>query len=144
MLNSQQGFATRHVPPRMRAGRIGLLCALVALSSTSCHKPSDSSPSIRIEHEVIPVPPRVGPATIALNISDASGKAVTRASVTIEGDMSHAGMGPVFSEAKEQSPGRYQAPLQFSMAGDWVILIHAKLSNGQKLERQFDIKGVQN
>jgi hypothetical protein len=29
------------------------------------------------------------------------------------------------------------------MAGDWVILAHITLANGQKLERQVDVKGVQ-
>jgi len=56
--------------------------------------------------------------------------------------MSHAGMSPVFSEAKEIEPGRYQAQVEFSMAGDWIVSVHLTLSDGQKLERQFEIKGV--
>jgi hypothetical protein len=28
------------------------------------------------------------------------------------------------------------------MAGDWVILLHIVLPDGQKLEQQFDVSGV--
>jgi hypothetical protein len=56
--------------------------------------------------------------------------------------MSHAGMSPLFAEAKETEPGRYVARLEFSMAGDWVILLHITLSDAKKLERQFDVREV--
>jgi hypothetical protein len=51
-------------------------------------------------------------------------------------------MAPVFAEAREIEPGRYQAHLRFEMAGDWVILLHVTLLGGQKLERQFDVRDV--
>jgi hypothetical protein len=56
--------------------------------------------------------------------------------------MTHAGMSPVFGDAKEIAPGRYQGDLAFQMAGDWVILLHVTLPDGSKLERQFDVSGV--
>jgi len=68
---------------------------------------------------------------------------LTGARIAIEAEMSHPGMAPVFGEAREIEPGRYQAHLTFAMAGDWVILLHATLPGGQKLERQIDVRGVQ-
>ncbi len=56
--------------------------------------------------------------------------------------MSHPGMGPVFAEAQELQDGRYQARLNFEMAGDWVVLLHIKLPGGQTLERHVEVKGV--
>jgi len=56
--------------------------------------------------------------------------------------MSHAGMSPLFAEAKEANPGRYVAYLEFPMAGDWVILLHVMLPGGKRLERQIDVRGV--
>ncbi len=56
--------------------------------------------------------------------------------------MSHPGMSPLFAEAKETQPGRYESRLEFPMAGDWVILLHITLPGGKKLERQFDVRGV--
>lgn len=117
---------------------IAAACAVIA-----CHKRSaDPDPAITLEHEITPLPARVGSERITLTLKDPSGRAITSAQVSIEGDMSHPGMGPVFAEAKETEPGRYQADLEFSMAGDWVILVHSKLPDGRKLERQFEVKDV--
>ena len=60
----------------------------------------------------------------------------------LEGNMSHAGMSPVFGETKEIEPGRYRSTLELSMAGDWVVLVTVTLPDNRKLERQFEIKGV--
>jgi hypothetical protein len=48
----------------------------------------------------------------------------------------------MFGEAKESEPGRYSAALAFTMAGDWVVLVHMTLPDGSRVERQFDVKGV--
>jgi len=95
-----------------------------------------------IAHEVMPRPPRVGTATITLSVADDAGRPVSGASVRLEGDMSHAGMKPVFGEAKESEPGRYRVALEFTMAGDWVVLVHLTLPDGSRVEQQFDVKGV--
>jgi YtkA-like len=110
---------------------------------TACSKRVESSPAIAIEQEISPQPVRVGTATVAFRLTDAAAKPASGARITLEADMSHPGMAPVFGEAQEVSPGRYQSHLEFSMAGDWVILLHIKLSSGQKVERQMDVRGVQ-
>jgi len=79
---------------------------------------------------------------VTLKLADGAGKTITRAHIAIEADMSHPGMSPLFAEAKETEPGRYQARLDFQMAGDWVILLHVTLPGGKKLERQIDVRGV--
>ena len=56
--------------------------------------------------------------------------------------MFHAGMGPVFGEAREIGSGRYQGDLQLTMGGDWVVLVHIVLQDGQKLEHQINVNGV--
>jgi len=113
-----------------------------ALFVSSCTRPADPLPFVAIEQTISPEPARVGPAAINLKLADASGKLVAGAKVAIEADMSHAGMSPVFAEAEESEPGRYQAHMEFPMAGDWVVLLHITLPDGKKLERQFDVKGV--
>ncbi len=57
--------------------------------------------------------------------------------------MSHAGMAPVFGEATEIEPGRYQARLTFEMAGGlgYPAPCHT-CPAGEKLERQIDVRGV--
>jgi hypothetical protein len=75
-------------------------------------------------------------------LTDPVAKPVSGARITVEADMSHAGMAPVFAEASETRPGQYQAQLNFGMVGDWVILLHVRLPSGQTLERQFNVSGV--
>jgi hypothetical protein len=107
-----------------------------------CSRPVEPPPFVAIKHEISPEPVRVGPATVTLKLADAVGKPTTGAHIAVEADMSHAGMSPVFAEAKETNPGRYEARLMFQMAGDWVILLHVTLPGGKKLERQIDVRGV--
>ncbi|HEV7682040.1 MAG TPA: FixH family protein [Pyrinomonadaceae bacterium] len=113
----------------------------MALLATGCQRRPEA-PIVTIEHEVSPLPARLGPATITLRVIDLSGHAVTGARITLEGNMSHAGMAPVFAEAKELGSGRYQAHLEFTMGGDWIVLVHLTMPDGRKSEQQFDVKGV--
>jgi hypothetical protein len=61
----------------------------------------------------------------------------------MEGNMSHAGMVPVFADASEIEPGRYQATMRLSMAGDWIVTVHVTRSGDHKEDYEFDIKGVE-
>jgi hypothetical protein len=121
---------------------------LLALACTAtwfvagCSRPAGSTSEVTIEHEISPAPPRIGPVVITLRLGDRAAKAITGAHIALEADMSHAGMSPVFGEAKEVDPGRYQAHLEFAMAGDWTILLHVILPDGQRLERQINVRGV--
>jgi hypothetical protein len=48
-------------------------------------------------------------------------------------------MSPVFGRAKEIAPGRYEGTIQFTMPGDWAILLHVTLADGNKVERQINL-----
>lgn len=97
---------------------------------------------LKMTHEISPQPPRVGPVTIMLKLTHISEGPVAGARIAIEGNMSHAGMSPVFAEAKETGGGSYRAVMELSMAGDWVVVARATLPNGRKTEYQFEINGV--
>jgi YtkA-like len=132
------GFSKLDLARGLRA----IVCA-GTIFLASCSKPAEPPPFIAIQYEISPQPVRVGPVTVNLKLADATGKLLTGAHITIEADMSHPGMSPLFAEAKEAEPGRYQAPLQLQMAGHWVILLHVTLPDGKRLERQIDVRGVQ-
>jgi hypothetical protein len=110
---------------------------------SGCREAKEPPPDIVVEHEITPQPVKAGPATITLTLSDAGGTPFKGAQVRLEGNMSHPGMRPIFSEAREAEPGRYEAPIKITMGGDWIILIHITLPDGRKLQREFEIKGVQ-
>ncbi|HEY1677844.1 MAG TPA: FixH family protein [Candidatus Sulfotelmatobacter sp.] len=113
-----------------------------SLVCAACQKKAPNRTNFAVFFEVTPQPPRVGPVTATVVIDDPQGKPIAGAHVTAEADMSHAGMSPVFADAKEIEPGRYQSTLKLSMGGDWVILFHGSLPGGETLERQFDLRGV--
>jgi hypothetical protein len=119
----------------------GIACAAI-LPVAGCSRPAEPPRVIAVEHVISPQPVRVGPTTVTFKLADGAGKTLAGAHIAIEADMSHAGMSPLFAEAKETEPGRYQAHWEFPMAGDWVILLHVTLPSGEKLERQIDVRGV--
>jgi hypothetical protein len=120
-----------------------LILAWSALAFASgCKTPTGSAPAVAIEYEISPRPARVGPATIVLRLKDAGGKSIPGARITLEADMAHPGMSPVFGEAKEIGAGQYKGNLEFAMAGDWAVLVHVTLADGQKFDRQVNVPGV--
>jgi YtkA-like len=119
-----------------------IACAAISLG-VGCQRPVERPPDLKIEHEITPRPLRVGPVTVTLAVTDGSSKPVSGVQLKIEADMSHPGMRPVFADAAETKAGRYQAHLSLGMAGDWIILVHGTLPGGKKLERQFEVSGVQ-
>jgi YtkA-like len=121
----------------------GVILALACLVvTTACRRAENTAPGITVKEDITPRPARVGPATVAIDLADSSQNAVSHAAIMVEADMSHPGMSPVFVEAKETTPGRYRAPIEFSMGGDWVVLLHIKLADGRRIERQMDVRGV--
>ena len=117
------------------------LCVCVAVAQ-ACRSERDSAPEITLTHEISPQPPRVGPLTITLRVTDALGKPVTGVHIELEMDMSHPGMSAILTFAKETEPGRYSSTIELSMAGDWFVIVDLTLPDGRRTKRQFEIKGV--
>lgn len=90
-----------------------------------------------------PSPPKVGPAQVSITLSDAQGKPIEGATVRVEGNMNHAGMKPSFADLSEKEPGKYVGTLDFTMGGDWFLLVTATDRSGTKAEHKFDVPGVQ-
>lgn len=116
-----------------------LFVALVV--TAACSRSARESVTVTDQH-VTPQPAQVGPITVRFQLEH-SGKPVTGAHVSLEGDMTHAGMAPVFGDAREVTPGEYQGQLTLTMGGDWVVLMHITLPDGQAVERQMNVSGVQ-
>ena len=112
------------------------------LFAQACRQKTALMMDAKITHEISPQHPRVGPVAITLKMTDSSGKSVSGAHFSLEGNMSHAGMTPVFAEATETGAGIYRATMNLSMAGDWRVVARATLPDGRKLEYEFEINGV--
>ncbi len=119
-----------------------LACA-AALAMTACRAGTATAQDISVREEIAPAPVREGTASVTIHLANAQGQPVNSAHINVEGDMAHPGMAPVFAGAAESSPGTYRAAIDFNMPGDWVILLHIRLADGRRIERQLDVKGVQ-
>jgi hypothetical protein len=121
--------------------RTALFFTVLLLPVLGCRHP-DSTSENDITLSVEPNPPRVGKARLTLAVKDQDGKLVEGATLKLEGNMAHAGMKLEFADAREEKAGRYLADLEFTMAGDWFILIDGKLADGRAIHKKIDVKGV--
>lgn len=103
---------------------------------------ADEAKDVKLDFAITPKPPKVGPAQTTIQLADEGGAPVAGATLKLEGNMNHAGMKPVFADAKETSPGKYEATLELTMGGDWFVLIQGSLADGRKLSRKVNVPGV--
>jgi hypothetical protein len=115
---------------------------LLLLLLVGCGRGAMDLPEVGVDLAIEPDPPRIGPAVVTVALRDADGQPIRGAVVTLEGNMSHAGMVPVLADAVEVAEGRYRAELEFTMGGDWFILVQADLPDGRSMERKVDVPGV--
>lgn len=114
----------------------------VCVSLTGCRSSGDANPDITLNWEIESSPPRVGKATLNLTLRDSIDKLITGADVKLEGNMSHPGMKPVIAKAQEVGPGQYSAEMNFTMAGDWFVIVTTSLGDSTEVEKQIKIPGV--
>ena len=93
---------------------------------------------------VQPPRPSVGvEAVIQLTVQGGDAAPVTGAKMQCIAQMSHPGMTPIVATVAERGPGTYEARLQFSMAGDWVLTASGELPDGRRIESSFQVPDVQ-
>ena len=102
-----------------------LLILLIAF--TACTPKSSSKLDVTLE--MTPSTPRIGRADLVLKLM--RDKQILEGwNVSVEGNMTHAGMGTVDGTVTELGAGKYQVKnFDFNMSGDWVLTVTAKKSN---------------
>lgn len=98
----------------------------------------NSDSDLNIALAVEPEPLVVGEATLVITVTDPSGAPVNDAQIAARGDMSHAGMAPVFGEVEGGTNGQYRVPFQWTMAGDWIVEVTVTLANGETAIKSFE------
>lgn len=122
--------------------KVGLLFLTVALLLIACRPPDNGvrqgSTSVAEMGESYDIrmaltdEARLGEQVVSVWI-EKDGQGVSGAEVNISGDMSHAGMIPVLTEAVEVAPGHYQSSdFVISMAGDWILSADVTLPDGSR------------
>ena len=101
--------------------------------------------TVRVTFGTDPRVPWTGPAELKLSIVDASGTPVTNAAVTLTYDMEAdsigrrmAGMRPPGRIAAHlDAPGRYIAPVTFTLAGQWRVRVAISRMGQQEGQGEF-------
>lgn len=122
------------------------IVALLALSAfggllQSCDDARRDSSELDVRVEFDPLP-YIGESTCRIALFDQSGHPISGARVEVEGNMNHAGMVPVLASATELEAGRYSAPFEFTMGGDWILMLNIELADGTTVDEVFDVPAV--
>ena len=107
---------------------------------TGCSRPtSDATMSVTLD----PAAPVAGVATRArIALRRANREPLPATNVRLEAHMTHPGMTPVLSDAVRVGDGEYEARIEFSMAGDWLIAVTGDLPDGRRITLQAPVAGV--
>ncbi len=119
---------------------IGVVLALLVAGCgrIQTDQPADAA-DISVEFSVEPVDPIVGPAQLLITVIGPNGQPIDNATLDIEGNMTHAGMAPVFAQATGGDNGQYVVPFEWTMGGDWIVTVEVVLDDGQVVTRQFPV-----
>ncbi|MGH9372256.1 MAG: FixH family protein [Vicinamibacterales bacterium] len=110
-------------------------------SAGACQRPNPA-PDVTFEWTLAPERPVVGPAVLTLRVLDRDRRPLRAVDLRVEAHMSHPGMAPLLAATRERAIGVYDAELQFSMRGDWILLISGSLANGATLRHRIDVSNV--
>ncbi|QEF98767.1 hypothetical protein Mal15_28230 [Stieleria maiorica] len=93
--------------------------------------------------ELDPKQPSMGKCNLTVKLFDAEDNPLENAELTVEGNMNHAGMKPSFATIEEtDQPGVYAGTIDFTMGGDWFLLLTATSDDGTLVEQTVDVPGV--
>jgi hypothetical protein len=133
---------------RVLTAAVIIACSLAAAcAAPGCDvhwdRERESSEAVSVSWTLDPSPPLAGTSLVVrLTLRDHEQKPITGARLRLEGLMSHPGMAPVTADVTERGNGDYEAPLQFTMAGDWVLVVTGELPGGRQIKKQIEINGV--
>ena len=117
-----------------------MLALLITLPACGRIQQNQSqSVSVTLEMILEPEQPAVGPAQLIFTLTDEQGQPINDAALAVEGNMTHAGMVPVVSQAEVGETGHYVVPFEWTMGGDWVVTVETTLANGRHFSREFPV-----
>ncbi len=122
---------------------LNLLLLIFALLIPGCTRQSSvgkQATAVSVDLNFKPNPPVVGEGMIYLEVRDQNGQPIKDLDIQVKGDMTHAGMTPVFGTSTDEGKGRYSIPFEWTMAGDWILQIAADLPDGRLLNRSFEAR----
>ena len=128
----------------LRDGAALILTVSLLILVYGCGKKEVAAPEmdVKLQVQFSPNPPVLGENQLEITLTDAAGKPVQLGMIKVEGNMNHAGMKPVFAKLLENNPGKYAGTIEFSMGGDWFLLVTSEASPEGQLNKKIDVPGV--
>jgi hypothetical protein len=114
---------------------LALAAVLAGAACTRRRAIPDEAPEIRLAAAFNPSPPAVGAGQLTLSFVDSAGTPVGISSLEVKADMAHPGMTPWLAKIDSIEGTQVTLPVEWSMAGDWLLQIEAELSDGRRLRR---------
>ena len=112
------------------------LFALVVLACAACRQQQISTTDIQLE--LTATDTLVGETTLVVAVKDKHGKPIENpGTLSVRGDMNHAGMAPVFAEAETAIDGIFTLPFEWTMGGGWIVEASLTLANGDVASQTF-------
>ncbi|MFD3162744.1 FixH family protein [Herpetosiphon sp. NSE202] len=110
------------------------------MSLIGCSRtPSDDQ---RLTMSLEQTPSAMGVQTIVLVINDGT-TPLDNAKVQLEATMTHAGMPSQIVQMQALGAGKYQASIDFSMLGEWVLIVNVTEANGAVMQRTLPAFTIQ-
>jgi YtkA-like len=117
-----------------------MLCAYLAVWASAA---SAQAPRLRVDLGCQPTETALT-YLCTLDISDAAGKPVDGAAITLSADMPSMPMAhnvrPVKAEPVADQPGRYQGRLTLEMLGEWAVKLRVESPRPDVLIRKLDFQ----
>lgn len=63
------------------------------------------------------------PVMFTFDLKDKDNKPIVDAKISIEANMNHAGMTPIYTQATHDKNGLYKTTLKLNMDGDWILFL---------------------
>ncbi|MCB0130118.1 MAG: FixH family protein [Caldilineaceae bacterium] len=115
---------------------------------TACGARNDTQNAQQVTDDLIvtliPAPQGYTGDHLTVVLTDPDGTPITDVSVSVEGNMNHAGMAPVLTEsvldeADGTVDGRYRVPFTFTMLGDWIVTVSVNQADGTRSQHDVDL-----
>lgn len=124
-----------------------LTLLIISLMAASCRQSAGGggaqgtpAAEITVAFAYEPDPALVGDATLVISLRDPNDAPINDATVSVRGDMNHAGMQPVLAELDAGQGGIYRIPFEWTMAGDWFVVVDVTLADGSTASQRFDLR----
>ena len=118
--------------------RFFIICVLLLTLAACNGRNSQQTDNADIRIIAAVASTQVGQTELIITVTDSAGNPLNDASVSVKGDMSHAGMTPVLAEVSSGSEGIYKMPFEWTMGGDWIVTVEVTLPDGRTATQSFN------